>query len=68
MPCKGAIAKGRRVYNLSEADNEKWQLFRTYCKQDVEVERAIRRRLEQFPIPDCEWELWALDQWNNEKN
>lgn len=30
------------------------------------MERAIRRRLEKFPLRDNEWELWALDQKIND--
>ena len=66
MPSKLATAKGRRTHNLSEVDMEKWQSFKTYCKQDVEVERAIRSILEKYPMTDREWELWALDQKIND--
>lgn len=43
---------------------EKWQQFIEYCRQDVEVERAVRRKLERFPM--VEWQLWALDQRIND--
>ncbi|MBZ9623269.1 DNA polymerase [Clostridium sp. FP2] len=66
MPCKSSIDYGRRNYNLTESDKAKWEIFKTYCKQDVEVERAIRGRLEQFPLTDKEWELWVLDQKIND--
>jgi len=66
MPCNSSKFKGRRTSNLSEADREKWKIFKDYCIQDVEVERAIRGRLEQFPITDSEWKLWALDQKIND--
>lgn len=45
---------------------DKWQIFKNYCAQDVEVERAIRKRLEHFSMTDREWELWALDQKIND--
>lgn len=66
MPCKNSIDHGRRAYNLTEADVAKWETFKTYCKQDVDVERAIRGRLEQFPLTDKEWQLWELDQKIND--
>ncbi len=45
---------------------ERWNIFKTYCKEDVEVERAVRKKLEEFPVPDREWQLWALDQKIND--
>jgi DNA polymerase len=49
------------------ADNvEKWNQFIEYCRVDVEVERAIRKRLEAFPLLDREWLLWAIDQRIND--
>lgn len=45
-------------------DREKWLQFTEYCRQDVEVERAVRRKLERFPM--VEWDLWALDQTIND--
>lgn len=41
---------------------DKWQIFKDYCKQDVEVERAIKRRLKKYPITAREQELWECDQ------
>lgn len=43
-------------------DPELWETFKEYCKQDVEVERAIRRRLADFPIAESEQRLWVLDK------
>ena len=43
-------------------DPELWEVFKEYCKQDVEVERAIRKRLEAFPIAESEQRLWVLDK------
>lgn len=36
-----------------------------YCRQDVEVERALEKRL--LDLPDSEWALWRLDQRINER-
>lgn len=43
---------------------EKWLQFISYCQQDVEVERAVRRKIERFPM--VEWDLWSLDQQIND--
>jgi len=39
---------------------EKWELFKTYCRQDVETEREIERRLSKWPMPVREQLLWEL--------
>ena len=53
--------------NLPEDDIEKWELFKSYCKQDVEVERAIKQKLRVFPFPESEQRLWELDQRINDR-
>lgn len=50
-----------------ETDPEDWELFGRYCKNDVEAERAIAKKLAGFPVPDSEWELWFLDQEINDR-
>jgi len=62
LPCKATKVNGGRTRNLPVHDPKKWQQFLDYCKQDVEVERSIRKRLERIPVPETEWKLWALDQ------
>ena len=66
MPCRPTKANGRRSRNLPHHDLEKWEMFRDYCKQDVEVEREIRKRLENYPMTDKELKLWFLDQRIND--
>ncbi|AKA72318.1 DNA polymerase [Clostridium scatologenes] len=66
MPCKPTKANGGRTRNLPENNIEKWDIFKTYCKQDVEVERAIRKKLEKYLVIEKEWQLWALDQKIND--
>lgn len=67
VPCKPTKKNGFRTKNLSHHDPEKWQVFKEYCGQDVEVERAIRQKLEKFPILESEQKLWALDQEINDR-
>jgi DNA polymerase len=35
MPCKPTKTNGGRTRNLPEHDPEKWELFKTYCKQEL---------------------------------
>ena len=51
--------------NFPKDNAEKWAEFKTYCKQDVEAERAIRKRLEKYEIIGVEKRLWQLDQTIN---
>ncbi len=50
-----------------EDEPEKWELFKTYCMQDVATEREIERRLSRWPMPGREQLLWELTtEANNE--
>lgn len=66
IPCKPTKVNGGRTRNLPKHDPEKWATYKVYCKQDVEVERQIRKKLEAFPIPEVEGKLWELDQKMND--
>lgn len=66
VPCKPTKVNEGRTRNLPDHDPEKWGVFKDYCKQDVEVERQIRKKLESFPIPKVEQQLWELDQRIND--
>ena len=67
IPCKPTKANGGRMRNLPCHAPEKWELFKTYCKRDVDVEKSIRRKLHNFPIPESEMELYRLDQRINDR-
>ena len=67
VPCKPTKANGGRRRNLPCHAPEKWELFKTYCMRDVDVEKAIRRKLYKFPIPEGEMELYRLDQRINDR-
>ncbi|MCK1996824.1 DNA polymerase [Psychrobacillus psychrodurans] len=67
LPCKATKVNEGRTRNYPHHDLEKWQQFVDYCVRDVEVEMAIRKRIE--PLLDIgsqndqfEQKLWALDQ------
>ena len=67
VPCKPKKANGGRTRNLPCHAPEKWEMFKTYCKRDVDVEKSIRRKLHNFPIPESEMELYRLDQRINDR-
>jgi len=66
-PCRPTKANGGRTRNLPHHAEERWELFKNYCKQDVVVEREIKRKLKRFPLPKSEWDLWHLDQRINDR-
>ena len=57
---------GKQQMSSDELVDTDWQAFKEYCMQDVRVEMAIRAKLEQFPLVDDEWRLWAIDQRIND--
>jgi DNA polymerase len=67
MPCKPTKANGGRTRNRPSDAPEKWELFKTYCIRDVDVEKQIRNKLAKFPIPDREQELYCMDQRINDR-
>lgn len=66
-PCKPTKSNGKRTRNLPEHDMEKWELFKEYCKRDVEVEREIRNLLNRYKTTEEEKKLWQLDQRINDR-
>ena len=66
-PCKPTKSNGRRTRNLPEHNPEKWSLFKSYNKRDVEVEMAIQKRLSKYPVPDFIWDEYHLDQEINDR-
>lgn len=67
IPCKPTKANGGRTRNLPEHAPDDWRLFKSYCIQDVETERDIRRRLEKFPLMPQEWDFYHMDQRINDR-
>ena len=66
-PCKPTKVNGGRTRNRPEDAPEKWELFKTYCIRDVDVEKQIREKLAKFPISDMEQKLYCLDQRINDR-
>jgi DNA polymerase len=67
MPCKPTVANGGRTRNLPSDAPEKWEQFKAYNIRDVGVELAIRKKLEKYPIPEAEHDLYILDQKINDR-
>ncbi|MDR3597043.1 DNA polymerase [Clostridium sp.] len=67
MPCKPAKNNDMRTRNLPIHAQDKWELFKTYCKRDVVVEKAIKVKLEKYPIPEKEQQYYELDQKINDR-
>lgn len=65
-PCKATKANGGGTRNLPEHAPEKWATFKRYCVRDVEVEQAIRRKVERLQVTDTERKAWLLDQRIND--
>ena len=66
-PCKPTKSNGGRTRNLPEHDPEKWDVFKSYNKRDVEVELQIKEKLAKFTVPEFIWEQYALDQEINDR-
>ena len=62
LPCKPTKINGGRTRNNENHAPEKWKNFIEYNKRDVEVELAIKKRLQNFPVPDFVWDEYHLDQ------
>ena len=58
VPCKPTKANGGRIRNLPSHDPEKWELYKSYNKRDVETELLIHDKLSRFPMLETEWELY----------
>lgn len=67
LPCKPTKTNGMRTRNLPEHAPDKWEVFKKYCKRDVEVENAIRQKTSAFTIPPFEKELYDIDQRINDR-
>ncbi len=68
--CKPYRATSKNGYsnrNLPVHDAEKWELFKSYNKRDVEVEMAIAHKLSAHPVPEKVWEEYWEDQKINDR-
>ena len=66
VPCAPTKANGGRTRNRPADAPEKWELFVSYNKRDVEVEMQIEEKLSRFPVPDQVWQEYLIDQQIND--
>ena len=62
-----ALIRYFSVSPFHEPTGEKWELFKSYNRRDVEVEMAIQKRLSKYPVPPSVWEEYVLDQEINDR-
>ena len=55
------------LFHLPADAPQKWEMFKTYNKRDVEVELQILERLQKYPVPDDVWEQYEQDQEINDR-
>jgi len=67
VPCKPTKANGGRTRNLPADAPDKWAVFKSYNKRDVEVEMSIKNRIKNYPVPDSVWEEYHIDQEINDR-
>lgn len=65
IPCKPTAANGWRIRNRPEDAPDKWATYIEYNRQDVVVEKAIRRKLLPLKPPPLEHRYWLMDYWIN---
>lgn len=66
-PYRQTSKNGYTNRNLPSHDPEKWELFKSYNKRDVEVEMAIAQKLSSHPVPEKVWEEYWEDQIINDR-
>lgn len=67
VPCKPTNVNGGRARNLPEHHMPKWSQFKKYNIRDVEVEQALKKRLESYTVPEFIWDEYHLDQEINDR-
>lgn len=65
IPCKPTKANGGRTRNMPSDAPDKWAEYIEYNRQDVVVEKAIRRKLIALKPPETEHRYWLMDRQIN---
>ncbi|QOR48764.1 hypothetical protein INS90_06415 [Trueperella pecoris] len=65
-PTKPSVLNHGATRNPPSSDPAGWEAFTAYNRRDVEVELAIHERLAAVPMPEAEWDTYALDQQIND--
>ena len=66
-PCKPTKSNNGRTRNLPHHDPDRWELFKSYCIRDVEVEQSIRHALSGYSVAKIDQELYVIDQNINDR-
>ena len=66
-PCTPTKSNGGRTRNRPEDAPEKWSLFKSYNRRDVETEMGIQQKLTKFPVPEFVWDEYHIDQEINDR-
>lgn len=67
VPCKPTKSNGGRTRNMPWDAPDKWEMFKEYCKRDVDVERQIAEKIKKYPLSKSEHDLYVLDQRINDR-
>lgn len=67
LPRKPSASNGFQTSFFPDDRPDEWAQFKTYCIQDVEVERQIDKALSKYPTIPQEFRLWELDQLINDR-
>ena len=62
-----ALIRRFSVPPFHEPAGDKWELFKSYNRRDVEVEMTIQKRLSKYPVPQSVWDEYVLDQEINDR-
>lgn len=65
-PATPSVLNAGKTRNLPASDPSSWARFIEYNRRDVAVELAIHDRLATIPMPNTEWDTYALDQRIND--
>lgn len=67
QPCAPTKTNGQRTRNHPYHSPDKWSEFKKYNARDVETEISIQDKLAKFPVPECIWGEYHLDQEINDR-
>lgn len=60
-PCKPTKANGGRTRNLPKHAPEKWELYKSYNRQDVVTEMEVYKHVADVEVTESERKLYLLD-------
>lgn len=65
--CPTRKKDGAIIRHLPADAPERWEVFKQYCKRDVEVEQAILKIVRRLTPADFDEELYTVDQLINDR-